>query len=272
MMLMTNSLPEFERPPLNEVVLGVQFKPLAKFHAAHLGLFWSLIRARYPQTEDKGPLAHVLEHAEIKPVAAKGELQFDDRAIPPRCWFLDHAGVNLIQLQHDRFLRNWRQIDGTEIYPRYVVLAASFFDEWNEFISFLERERLPAPEINQCELTYVNHFEPDERWDLSKLDGLLSFIRPRRDSFLTAPDFVGWTARYPIAGTQGAGHVKLSTAFRTRDLKMILVLNLTARGAPKGSDCSVLRQWFDTAHEWIVRSFDELTDQAMHNVWGKTHV
>jgi uncharacterized protein (TIGR04255 family) len=271
MVVMTNSLPEFERPPLNEVVLGVQFKPLVNFRVAHLGLYWSLIRDRYPLTEDKGPLAHVVEHQEIKPATAKAEVQFDDRAMPPRCWFLDSPGVNLIQLQHDRFVRNWRQVAGTEVYPRYATLSISFFDEWKGFVGFLEREQMPAPEINQCELTYVNHFEPGEHWDLSNLAGLLSFIRPRPPAFLKAPDFVGWTARYPIAGSQSAGHVKLGTAFRGRDLKMILVLNLTARGAPETPDEAGLRRWFDLAHEWIVRSFDELTDPSMHQLWGKIH-
>ena len=46
------NLPDFERPPIDEVVLGLEFRRLEGFTQAHLGELWSEIKAEYPRTED----------------------------------------------------------------------------------------------------------------------------------------------------------------------------------------------------------------------------
>src|SRR4051794_4820338 len=108
---MANPLPEYERPPIDEVVVGVQFEPLKDFHVAHLGRFWSKVRDRYPLTEDQPPLPAQIEHPEPKP--AESRLTFATGIVPtPRSWFLDNSKNRLLQLQHDRFLRNWRRTEG----------------------------------------------------------------------------------------------------------------------------------------------------------------
>ena len=91
---MSSPLPEFERPPLNEVVFGVQFEPLAALRAAHYGLYWSRIRSRYGTTEDKAPLAYVLELNEPKQSAA--EISLITEMPTPRVWFVDSEKTGLI--------------------------------------------------------------------------------------------------------------------------------------------------------------------------------
>ena len=119
---MLGDLPEYECPPLNEVVAGVQFEPLERFHAAHLGLYWARVRDRYPSTEDQPPLAHMKERERPPQPFTQASLMFQAGPIVPRCWFLDESKTKLIQIQPDRFLRNWRQIEGTEAYPRFGTL------------------------------------------------------------------------------------------------------------------------------------------------------
>src|SRR4051794_2053241 len=98
---MSKPLPEFERPPLNEVVIGVQFEPLPSFHIAHLGRFWSRIRERYPFTEDQAPILTQIELAKPIPVPEKNQIEI---GLPfPRCWFLNESKTELVQLQADRF-------------------------------------------------------------------------------------------------------------------------------------------------------------------------
>jgi hypothetical protein len=63
--------------------------------------------------------------------------------------------------------------------------------------------------------------------------------------------------------------VKVDTVFRGRDLKLILAMSLVARGAPTGTTETDVSAWFNIAHEWIVRAFDELTNVSMHKIWGK---
>src|SRR5437762_14380909 len=103
-------------------------------HSAQMALFWSRIRNRYPQTEDQPPILHILE----KPTPAPEENQHSIpiEQIYPRCWFVTETGLELIQLQKDRFLRNWRQLATKETYPRFQTLLGKFKVEWNEFVGF----------------------------------------------------------------------------------------------------------------------------------------
>jgi uncharacterized protein (TIGR04255 family) len=266
---MRNPLPEFDHPPLDEVAIGVQFEVLKGFHTAHLGRYWSRIRDRYPFTEDQPPIARQMELPEPAPASrAQVEVTFP---IIPRCWFLDATKNQLLQLQSDRFLRNWRQIEGNEPYPRFAYLIQEFRREWDDFLSFLAEERIDPPVVNQCELTYINNLLPGVGWqDYSELGNVFTLLRPpKAPAFLPAPEMVAWDVRYKLPEGRGRLRVKLQPAFRSRDLKLISVLDLTARGAPASTASGCIFAWFDLAHEWIVRAFDELTQPEMHKTWGK---
>jgi uncharacterized protein (TIGR04255 family) len=267
---MTNPLPQYDRPPLNEVVLGVQFEPLQQLRTATVGLYWSRIRDRYPRTEDQAPLLPVVE----KPLAPQqGEVVV--RQVPftaPRCWFLaeeGQQGQRLIQLQRDRFLRNWRQVRGDEEYPRFVTLADEFQQEWKDFLQFAD-ENLGPVTVNQCELTYVNYIKmpSGSGLDFSDLPAVFPAMGARVDS-LPTPELVNWTIRYPLPDDRGRLHVQMEPGFRPPALDFVLILTLTARGAPKGGAAEDIIGWFNLAHERIVKTFDELTGPKMHQLWGK---
>jgi len=266
---MPSALPDFENPPLDEVAASIQFEPLRNFHAAHLGLYWARVRSRYPATEDQPPLAHTVEQAEPGPAVAN--LAFRTGMPVPRSWFVDATQTQLIQLQSDRLLRNWRRIIGSEIYPRFPGLIREFRQEYEGFLDFARAESLGEVVPNQCELTYVNHIEPGPGLtDLSESGRVFSFWKPGDGTgFLPPPEFVNWQTRYKLADGRGRMHVEAGPALRGRDMKLILQLSLTARGAPATNSTSDVFAWFDLAHEWIVRGFDELTDPAMHRLWGK---
>src|SRR5688572_8854820 len=111
-------LPEYGRPPLNEVVLGVQFEALKGLRTGHLGLFWSRIRDRYPYSEEHLPVARMVERPELSLTRQPdSEVALESLPLIPRCWFLDESKLQLVQVQPDRFLRNWRQLEGKEPYP-----------------------------------------------------------------------------------------------------------------------------------------------------------
>jgi uncharacterized protein (TIGR04255 family) len=267
---MPNQLPEFERPPVSEFAMGVQFDPLPNFHAAHLGLFWSRIRAEYPLTEDQTPVAPSVEPAELKPSPVT--VQAVAYAVPPlpRCWFLNKDKTELIQVQHNGFWRNWRQIEGKERYPHFSRLAADFHRAWGGFLAFAGEQELGPVKVNQCEISYVNRIERGVGWnELGVLDRVFTILRPSvPGSFLPPPEILTWQARYKLPEGRGRLHVEMTPAFGGPDLKLILSLNLTARGAPAGGSPEQIAAWFDLAHEWAVRGFVELTGSAAHELWG----
>ena len=51
---MPTPLPDFENPPVIEVVCGVSFAPLTDLKAVHLGLLWERFRDRYPEGDAVG--------------------------------------------------------------------------------------------------------------------------------------------------------------------------------------------------------------------------
>jgi uncharacterized protein (TIGR04255 family) len=189
----------------------------------------------------------------------------------PRCWFISADKTQVIQVQPERFLRNWRRVEGGEVYPRFRGLARAFRQDWERFSSFVNEENLGPLNVNQCELSYINMIEREAGWnELGKLDEVFpGLLRPRNPhGFLPTPESLSWQARYKFPDGRGRLHVVLEPVFRGRDLKLVVSLNLTARGAPAGGSVEQIFAWFDLAHEWIVRGFAELTGPKAHALWG----
>jgi uncharacterized protein (TIGR04255 family) len=268
----TTKLPEFQYPPVIETVLGVQFEPLPKFNISHLGLYWHRIRERYPDSDIQPPLGSVTEAfgSDSKRAPSFG-IEFV-QAPDVRCWFIAPQKTELIQVQRDRFIVNWRKVAGDEVYPRYSWFKPRFVDEWSRFKQFLHDEGLGDPVVNQAEVTYVNHFDMGKEWkSFGDLPKVLSVWRGEgSQSFLPAPEFVQINNRYELPDQSGRLHVLLQPGIRRRDAKELLQLTLTARGKPKPSDLDGVLKFFDLGHEWIVNGFTDLTTSEMHKLWRKS--
>ena len=269
--LPTSSLPEFDSPPLDEVAIGVQFMPLRNFSAAHLGMYWSRIRERYPSIEDNPPLFHRVENLDPKPTRVSSPQLIAEMTFPLRCWYISPDSTELLQVQNDQFFRNWRRVTGNEPYPRFPALLTRFLAEWNDFQSFVRSEQLGEVRIDQCELTYINHAAKGEGWErFSEIGNVLSSLGPPSESgLLSDPELVNWSSTYKLPDNLGRLRATMTPVFRGRDFKMVLSLNLTARGAPLNSSDDALIAWFDLAHTWVVTGFAELTTSAMHEIWKR---
>ena len=103
-----DDLPDFGKPPLNEVVLGVQFAPPSGYSQIRAGQVWELFKGKYPHTEEYMPLPPVFETFGPRVVAQANQLEFIDGPMHDRYWFLNDAHDELIQFQQDRLLHNWR--------------------------------------------------------------------------------------------------------------------------------------------------------------------
>ena len=93
-------LPEYDNPPLIEVVFGVQFKELTELKSPHIGVFWEKIgRAEYPGFEEKVPLGHIVEtyeQAQAKSAQPRVEMLKDPPL--PRFFFISKDQKHLVQL------------------------------------------------------------------------------------------------------------------------------------------------------------------------------
>ncbi len=264
-------LPAFEDPPVIETLLGVQFAPLELLSVLHFGLFWARIRGRYPRQEIHPSLDPTFEVFERRGVG----LQFGVQPIPEpplRCWFIDGTQAHLIQVQRDRFIRNWRKRSPQERYPRYDALRPAFREDWDLFCRFLQEDQLGIPEVNQCEVTYVNHIAIGQGWDsygeAHRIVKLLS--RMASPEFLPDPEIIRMDASFLIPEKQGRLHVSLQPVISRPLNKEVLQLTLTARGKPASSSPEDILNWFDLGHEWVVRGFADITTAEMQTVWRRT--
>jgi uncharacterized protein (TIGR04255 family) len=263
-------LPDFSNPPVAETVLSVQFEPPANFRAAHLGLFWREIQDRFPKTEERRELPSVIEEFPEVPKLAPGiQIQLQQLEVPPmpRYWFVNHAGKELIQLQKDRFVKNWRKIGEGDQYPRYENVKAGFEKDFALFREFVRNEKLGELQLNQCEVTYVNHIMAGEGWTQhAEIDKVFVGWRQPELSYPGAATDVTWTGRFLIADEGkpvGRLHVEVLPVSRAQDGKPMFVMSLTARGQlGPGLD------FFDLGRQWIVWSFKNLTTPEMHRIWG----
>ena len=195
----------------------------------------------------------------------------------PRCGFLNAEGSELIQVQTDRFIHNWRKVGDEDQYPRYERLRQRFAEELGQFVRFLQRENLGQFLPNQCEVAYVNHIFPGGVWkshsDLEKV--LTVFQRRYSDNFLGAPEEANANLQFIIPGATGEPigrlHVSATPGFRLKDNVPMLRLTLTARGRPEQEGVDGVMGFLDLGRNWVVRGFESITTTEMHREWRSEH-
>jgi uncharacterized protein (TIGR04255 family) len=264
-----NDLPHFKNPPVIEVVCGVTFHELPGLLTPHIGRLWERYRSDYPKCQEMPPLAHVIE---------LGPPEHQEIALPEmlpmtRVWLIHGQETGIIQLQRDRFLHNWKKVRPQDEYPEYSRVIEMFGQHLTTFESFLTEERLGEVQPVQYEMTYVNHIPFDKVWsNLSQIAMVLPDFSWRSESerFLPAPELVNWRTSFLLPDSAGRLHVSARIGRRAIDQEPVLVLDLTARGFPRDATRSTMWQWFDLAHEWIVRGFTDITGERMRkSVWGQ---
>ncbi len=263
----------FENPPVAETVLGVQFAPLRKLTAPYQGLFWSKLRRRYPVQEVHPPLAPLAPEV-FKGIVSMPTVRLELTAEPDaRCWFIDESSTQLIQLQRDRFVRNWRKgAPPNDAYPRYQLLRPRFEQDWGLFLDFLIEEDLGRADVDLCEVTYINHIELGVGgWNvLGDIHRILTLMgEPAARSFLPQPEMFVVNTSFVMGRGQGRLHVVAQPAIRAQDRKQVLQLILTAKGSPKSPRTEDVLDWFDLGHEWIVQGFADLTAAEMQRIWRR---
>ncbi len=265
-------LPDFDRPPVIEVVYGTQFKQLSGLQTPTLGLFWQKIRHDYPKFQEMPVLGTVIERFDSEQMLPGPQVELLAGPPIPRVFFIDHTGNWVLQLQNDRFLHNWRKVTDDDVYPRFPAASTKFFEAWDRFLSFCREESLPPPAINQLELTYINHIHVrDPGSPLGEIESVFPDLRWReRHEFLPHPETLAWKTSFLLPEQQGRLHVSLRHATRRKDKLPLLLFELTARGMPSEATLSAMKDWFALGREWIVRGFTDLTGERTQNeIWGR---
>lgn len=279
-------LPEFDLPPVIEVYLSLQFQRIAGFTPAHMGLLWQrAFRDVFPTIEQRPAIVSSPEtfssdgpgRPRVHVHVAESDQALDELS---RFWFIDRSGTQLVQVQQDRLIHNWRKVSGDEPYPRYDSIRERYRSDLLNLFSFLEAERLDPIVPVQCEIQYVNHIVAGDVW---QSHGELSHVMTNwsdetsESGFLPQVEDAGFQTRYVITDEESSvpvGRLKIACqpAFRGEDRSPIVVLTLTARGIfPGKAGLEDAMRFFDLGRRWIVRGFTAVTTSEMHKVWKRTN-
>ncbi|MEN8132936.1 MAG: TIGR04255 family protein [Pseudomonadota bacterium] len=100
----------FKKPPINEVVMSTYFNPLIHgLRNEHIGLFWHSVKETFP---------YVSQHP---PVGGMDITMGQDIFPMPRYWMIAADDINLIQIQKNAFMFNWRRRE--DDYPHYDTMT-----------------------------------------------------------------------------------------------------------------------------------------------------
>lgn len=251
----------YAKPPLQEVVFGVQYPSIPDFTVGHIGKLWQKYETEYPNFREQPAFVATIEKL-------PGESPFlNTPTLMPRCIFSAPDDAAVIQIQRDAFYYNWRKV--TEEYPRYETVADRFDTEFKKFAEFIESNALSKLTPNQLELTYLNEIPVDVTVQRILKDA--AWIADDH-SFLPPPAFISLTANFVMDSGFGTLHSDFRIIPKD-DGALVYQWILVARGCTNPrSDLTFdkMRPWYDKARDWIVRGFTDLsTEEAQRVLWER---
>jgi uncharacterized protein (TIGR04255 family) len=254
-------------------------------HVGHLGLIWERFKAKFPRVQQQMTLPHTIERkgAQSPPFGMPTITLMAAANQIPRLWMISEDDSELVQVQSDKFLRNWRRYHNRDLaYPSYDGHnRPGFVEDFENFRRFIEDQHLGSLAVDQCEVAYINHILPCGVWtEFAQLDrvfkGWASGYPPLAG---TAAGVISCRVRHEVSDAEGrfVGHLflELDSAYSLRsestsgELAPVLQLQLTVRGRPLGEGSEGVMQFMDLAHRVIVKSFAEVTTTEMQEVWGR---
>ena len=250
----------FENPPINEVVVSIYFTPqLSDFRNEHIGLFWQKIKNEFPVAR---------QQPAIPTSAAIGPDVNADELFPmPRYWFIADDDINLIQIQKNAFMFNWRRRD--DVYPRFHRNIKPAFDKYYGLFSELIRTEIQneEPAIDLCELTYINAVERCEFWDGPEDTEKIIPSFPLLSPGIEVSGHPEFNCNY---GYRIETDMQLSIGIRSGVMAQqadtpVMIFEIRARGRLGQAAKSEADAWFERAHDAIAQCFVGMTHRDIQS-------
>lgn len=250
----------YENPPIDEIVCGIRFKPIEHLQSGHFGILWQRFSADFPRTEDQNLVGPVSQE----------DLGVPDKPPLPRVWFIHRNENELIQVQRNRFLYNWRKRLPDDEYPGYQRVVENFEKYLSSFQAFLVEENLENLVAKEYELTYIDLVPKGQGWenpkDLVKVfPNLLSGTR--QSILLENVIGINWQTIFGLPNNLGQLMVAIRTAQRSPGNQQIIYIEFKVLSS---GSYRPIRGWFNTAHNTITEFFSNLvSNEIQEKFWGR---
>jgi uncharacterized protein (TIGR04255 family) len=274
--------PAFERPPLEEVAIGVQFLPISNFYDAHAGLYWQRIKDAYPKVSSQPRI-----ESPIESLNPPEQIRFEFPVLnqqQSRTWLISEDDEYLIQIQNTRFFSNWRHRQSS--YPRFKKLRTLFLEHFANFGAFLGEVGLDHPIVQQVEISYINWVSdlPVERFFVPATATSMSLTT--NVSVRIQPEDQSWGARYILESSESAVkrvYAQCQKAIRVQNPSLGqdagshgglgeqgYQFALTFKAArSSGFNDSEIDSLVVEGRAALVPAFTELTTPEAHEAWGR---
>jgi uncharacterized protein (TIGR04255 family) len=257
-----DDLPEYDAPPLDEVVIGVQFSPAQGYTSLNAREVWDLFKSDYPEVQEHPPIEPSFEtfggsQQGIKFQLGRGPLR-------ARLWFISREQDRLIQFQDDRLLLNWRKQPSAQQYPRFESISQSFEDHLSKLGEYFGWKLNHQLNINQVEISYINNIPLES---FSDACDWLFFLKLESIKLET----LNLNFSEVILNDSGKPFARLIHELQsvvTRDGNA-LRLSLSFKGTPQGSQKEEALAFIKDGRTRIVTRFTELTTTSAHEKWGR---
>ena len=262
-------LPDYSFPPLNEVAMGIQFAPPKGYQQILAGEVRDLFRLNYPKAKEVQPLPPSFETFGQPQRFGGFELSMVS-IVHNRYWFLSPNEDELIQFQSDRLLHNWRKVDGeNNTYPRFENMIMKFEKELRVFEEYIVKLPQSTLDINQCELSYINHVHyTDVNGPGKSVDdwiNILNFQMINTESFA-----LKFSEQILDSIGKPCGRLICEiVSILNQKHEPVISLNITVRGEPETPNIAAALNFITKGRESIVLCFDKITSEFAHQQWGK---
>lgn len=258
-------LPEYVSPPLDEVVIGVHFHPLAEYSDFDAYRYWSSLPVdQQGKVESRPGLMSASDF--LAPFAPSAIPQLT--MVPPagrnRIWLSAQDETYLTQIQQDLFLVNWRK--RSLPYPRFEAVVSEFGTAWEGFQNLLTSTGRAVPVVTQLEVTYVNWIPDLSISEFFK--GGESLVPSEFNATDIEHHVLNWTSN--IGSTEnriGRLNIDCQSAWRAGPTAWVKGSNFTLTVRLSPSEFENLESGFAYARKTIVKAFDDLTTSLAHEHW-----
>lgn len=259
-------LPDYTKPPLDEVVLGVQFNQIPGYSSVFANEVWSLFQPSHPMVSEQPMLPPNFETFGGGNPQPSMQLQMGPAPVGSRLWLATSDGNDLIQFQADRFISNWRKQPKPQDYPRFEGIVDAFEGNLISLRDYCSK-RFNAPlAINQAEISYINIIPVGEFSEVGKWlrlwgdnDFLMENLNINFDEIATTSE------GKPYARLKH--HIR--SVFTPDGSQKAFRLSLTFIGKPTGNSIEDALSFICQGRERIVSRFGIITTDEAQNSWGK---
>lgn len=175
--------------------------------------------------------------------------------------------TDLLQIQNDRLVVNWRKTHADAIYPRHEALLSRLEKVWGDFVSYLRKSGHPLPKWATVECAYVNSFGLD-----SDIANTVSIFSRSFSSLPGEDEGVQFQLSRKLGFANAHGRLVITGApSPSDDLRAVRPYILTVTSKIRGEliegdfPAGILAE----AHSASVDAFTAITTTTRHKEWGR---